>query len=124
LAEREKWNAEHPTEPIPTPRHVWNAFQSSSSLLTARWTDLMTKRGFVNIEEYLSIHTDVNRQDFAPPAYGFLWQDDPDWRPLGPTRPEAVTMCKFIAEDLDPVILERLRQIEMTKKSARRKRST
>ncbi|CAE6525274.1 unnamed protein product [Rhizoctonia solani] len=124
LAEREKWNAEHPTDPIPTPRHVWNTFQSSSSLLTARWTDLMTKRGFVNIEEYLSIHTDVDRDDFTPPAYGFLWQDDPDWRPLGPMRPEAVTMCKFIAEDLDPVILERLRQIEMTKKSGRRKRST
>ncbi|CAE6534335.1 unnamed protein product [Rhizoctonia solani] len=124
LAEREKWNAEHPTEPIPTPRHVWNNFQSSSSLLTARWTDLMTKRGFVNIEEYLSIHTDVDRHDFAPPAYGFLWHDDPDWRPLGPVRPDAVTMCKFIAEDLDPVILERLRQIEMTKKSGRRKRST
>ncbi|KEP50687.1 hypothetical protein V565_075170 [Rhizoctonia solani 123E] len=124
LAEREKWNAEHPTEPIPTPRHVWNNFQSSSSLLTARWTDLMTKRGFVNIEEYLSIHTDVDRQDFAPPAYGFLWHDDPDWRPLGPVRPDSVTMCKFIAEDLDPVILERLRQIEMTKKAGRRKRST
>lgn len=39
-------------------------------------------------------------------------------------RPDAVTMCKFIAEDLDPVILERLRQIEMTKKTGRRKRST
>ncbi|QRW27196.1 hypothetical protein RhiXN_01791 [Rhizoctonia solani] len=125
LAEREKWNAEHPSDPIPTPRHVWNTFQSSSSLLTARWTDLMTKRGFVNIEEYLSIHTDVDRQDFNPPPYGFLWQmSHPDWRPLGPMRPDAVTMCKFIAEDLDPVILERIRQIEMTKKATRRKRST
>ncbi|KAB5594358.1 hypothetical protein CTheo_2135 [Ceratobasidium theobromae] len=124
LTERDKWNAAHPTETIPTPRHVWNAFQSSSSLVTARWTDLMTKRGFVNLEEYLSIHTDVDRRDFAPPAYGHLWADDPDWRPLGPMRPDAVTMCKFIAEDLDPVILERLRQIEMTKKTGRRKRST
>lgn len=123
LAEREKYNAEHPTEPIPTPRHVWNTFQSSSSLISARWTDLMTKRGFVNLEEYLSIHTDVDRRDFSPPAYGHLWQDDPDWRPLQPLKPEAVTMCKFIAEDLDPVILERLRQIEMSKKSSRRKRT-
>ncbi|QRV86321.1 hypothetical protein RhiJN_14339 [Ceratobasidium sp. AG-Ba] len=123
LAERERYNAEHPTQPIPTPRHVWNTFQSSSSLVAARWTDLMTKRGFVNLEEYLSIHTDVGRQDFAPPAYGHLWQDDPDWRPLQQMKPNAITMCKFIAEDLDPVMLERLRQIEMTKKSSRRKRS-
>lgn len=124
LTERDKWNAEHPTDPIPTPRHVWVNFQSSSSLVTARWTDLMTKRGFVNLEEYLSIHTDVDRRDFGPPVYGHLWQDDPDWRPNQPGRADAVTMCKFIAEDLDPVILERLRQIEMTKKTTRRKRST
>lgn len=36
----------------------------------------MTKRGFVNLEEYLSIHTDVDRRDFAPPAYGHLWADE------------------------------------------------
>ncbi|KAG8853385.1 hypothetical protein FRB96_008175 [Tulasnella sp. 330] len=119
-----KFVEQHPGANIKPPQHLWVATRSISAVINARMNDTLTRRrGFLPVDEYLSLHPGTERSIFENPPDGHTWTDEPCWakHPSGsPTSSEGADLeilVRWLGDDVNAEKMEEIKDNEYGKKS-------
>ncbi|KAG9001620.1 hypothetical protein FRB93_012046 [Tulasnella sp. JGI-2019a] len=119
-----KFLEQHPGTDIKPPQHLWVATRSISAMINARMNDTLTRRrGFLPVDEYISIHPGTERAIFEAPPDGHAWVDEPCWTrhpngsPANSESAELEILVRWLGEDVDETKMDELKDNEYGKKS-------